>query len=298
MKSSGREQNLIRRYLLGDLDEKRRERLEEKVLTDFKFRKRVLLVEDELFDDYVVGALPDDERRKFAERLLATPEQVKKLEAVRAFNVYASGVAGELPPLPRPVGRDAFAARWLNAFSQKKSRTIYAAAAALAVIASVLLATLVLGPRPDERGERAALEEELALLNDPRNGGGAAGQRPAPPPPSIKHVSLSPILLRGQGEPPVVLLDKGTEVVRFELGFLGGDYLSLEATLRTVEGSEMFTVRRLPSASGEKGQVVICKVLARLLPDGDYLLTLRGTSRDGQSKDAGEYYFRVTHAAH
>ena len=63
-----REQSLIRRYLLGDLEERRRERLEKRILTDPKFRKRVLLVEDELFDDYVMGALSGNERRKFDER--------------------------------------------------------------------------------------------------------------------------------------------------------------------------------------------------------------------------------------
>jgi hypothetical protein len=75
---------------------------------------------------------------------------------------------------------------------------------------------------------------------------------------------------------------------------MGGEYLSLEAMLRTVEGAEMFTVRGLRATKAAAAQVVICKVPARLLAEGDYLLALRGASRDGQLKDVGEYYFRVT----
>lgn len=293
-----REQNLIRQYLLGDLDERRRERLEGKILTDPKFRKRVLLIEDELFDDYVMGVLSDNERRKFDERLLATPGQVRKLEAVRVFRDYASGAAGGLPPLQHTPAHRLFAARWPSALTYENRGLIYATAA-LALIACVVLAAIMLGRQPpnpalDARGGRAALEEELTLLNDPRNSSTPIGQHPASPS-SVLNVRLSPILVRGWREPPVVSIREDTEVVWFELGLMGGEYLSLEAVLRTVEGREMFTIRGLRAATAAAEQVVIYKVPARLLADGDYLLALRGASRDGQLKDMGEYYFRVTH---
>lgn len=295
-----REQNLIRHYLLGDLDERRRERLEERILTDLKFRNRVLLVEDELFDDYVMGALSDSERRKFDERLLATPEQVRKLEAVRAFKDYASGAAGGLPPLPHTPERRPFAAGWLGALLHEKRGLIYSAAA-LALVACVVLAALILGRRPhqpalDALGGRAALEVELAQLNDPRNSSTTAGPHTAPPS-SVVNVRLSPILVRGGRDAPVVSIPEGAAEVRFELGLTGGEYLSLEAVLRTVGGPEMFTVRGLRATAAAAEQVVICKVPARLLAEGDYLLALRGTPPGGQLEDAGEYYFRVTREA-
>jgi hypothetical protein len=83
-------------------------------------------------------------------------------------------------------------------------------------------------------------------------------------------------------------------VVQFELVLAGDEYQSLDAVLLTVEGREMFTVRGLRATTAAAGRAVTCKVPARLLDGGDYLLALRRTSRDGQLKDAGEYYFRVT----
>ncbi len=292
-------EKLIRRYLLGDLDEERRQRFDERVLTDHRFRKRVLLVEDELFDDYVLGALSNNERQKFDERLLATPEQVKKLETVRMFKDYAMR-KGAVGPVPRPsLRRPSFMRRWLNLLLYKRS-LIYLPAAVVALIILVGLIALIVvqrrsKPAQYEQGARRALEAQLAYLNDPQNTGSENPNQKAPLPSSILNVTLTPILIRSEKQTSAVTIPPDKEIVQFRLVLMEGEHQSFDAVMQTLEGSTLFTVRRLQATTEDGGKVVSLKVPARLLPDGDYLLKLQGTSRDGQINDIGEYYFRVLH---
>lgn len=299
MRFMSREQNLIRCYLLGTLDERQQQRIEERVLTDRRFRRRVLLVEDELFDDYVLGTLSSDERRRFDERLLATAEQVNKLENLKALKDYATSVAAGLP---RGLsGRSSLASRWLGALVSKRN-LIYLPAAAVALIILVSLVVFVVQrqskPGRDARAERAVLEEQIARLNERGDNGGASSGRPAPDPASVLSVALAPTAVRGAEQSSMVTVPADKDLLQFELQMLGGEQQSFEATLQTPEGPEIFTVRGLRAGDWRGGKAVSLLVPARQLPGGDYILTLRGASRDRQTSVVGEYYFRILRAGH
>jgi hypothetical protein len=293
-------EKLIRRYLLGDLDEGQRQRFEERFLTDYRFRKRVLLVEDELFDDYVLGALSSDERQKFDERLLATPEQVKKLETVRMFKDYVmrKGAVGNVSY--SSLRRPSFVRRWLNILLYKRS-LIYLPATVVALIILIGLIALIVVQRRSKPAQyaqsaRGAIEEQLAYLNDPQNIGNEPPNQRAPLPSSILNVTLAPILIRGEKQTSAVTIPPDKEIVQFRLVLMEGEHQSFDAVMQTLESSTLFTVHRLQAVTEDGGKVVVLKIPVRLLPDGDYLLKLRSTSRDGQVNDIAEYYFRVLSA--
>jgi hypothetical protein len=293
-------EKLIRRYLLGDLNEKRQQRLEERFLIDHRFRKRVLLVEDELFDDYVLGALSNDERQKFDKRLLATPEQVKKLETVRMFKDYAVHKGGDdsvqYPSLRRP----SFVSRWLDFLLSRRSMIYLPAAVGALVILLGIIALIVVqrrsAPSPSAQGAREAIEERLQHLNAQQNTGGDPSDPNALLPSSTLNVTLAPILFRNEKQTSVVTIDADKEIVQFRLLLPEGEHQLFDAVMQKLEGPVLFTVRRLQAATDGGGKLVVLKLPARLLPDGDYLLNLQGISSDGRMSDVAEYYFRILHA--
>jgi CHAT domain-containing protein len=67
------EEDLIRRYLLDDANDEERWRVETFLLEDDDYGEWLLLIEDELIDDYARGALPERERGLFARNFLVTP---------------------------------------------------------------------------------------------------------------------------------------------------------------------------------------------------------------------------------
>lgn len=76
------EENKIRRYLLGDLPEEAKQQVEENLLRDDEYADWLLVVEDELIDNYVQGALLEHERILFEQNFSMTPRRHEKLMLV------------------------------------------------------------------------------------------------------------------------------------------------------------------------------------------------------------------------
>src|SRR5262245_27497594 len=93
------EQRMIRHYLLGDLDEEEYQQLEERLLTSPAFKTQVLMIEDELAEDYASGRLSASEQAAFRQRLLLTREQSQRFELLSALSAYAA----QQPPVPIAV---------------------------------------------------------------------------------------------------------------------------------------------------------------------------------------------------
>src|SRR6266567_3169579 len=81
----------VRRHLLGQLDDRQREELDQKLLTDEEMFEELLIAEDELVDEYLTQRLSPDEVAKFEQHFLSTTERHEKLKFGRALNQYLSG---------------------------------------------------------------------------------------------------------------------------------------------------------------------------------------------------------------
>ena len=90
MTESTEENNEIKQYLLGTLSPTARQRVEERLLIEESFFEEVLLGEDELVDQYIDGALSDENRDEFEQHFLSTPERQRKLRFGRALSRYIS----------------------------------------------------------------------------------------------------------------------------------------------------------------------------------------------------------------
>jgi hypothetical protein len=116
-------QERIRRYLLGQLTDGALREFEQELLVDEELFEELLVVEDELNDEYLLGELPHDERVQFEQHFLATPERQEKLRFARALNRYVTVAS------PQEASAGKFSP------SSWSSRTVlYRAAAAFAVV--------------------------------------------------------------------------------------------------------------------------------------------------------------------
>ena len=69
----------IRELLLGRLEGEKRERIEGRLLDDADFGEIVSAIEEELIDDYNTSGLSDEDRRRFEQHFLVTPERRQRV---------------------------------------------------------------------------------------------------------------------------------------------------------------------------------------------------------------------------
>lgn len=90
------EERLIRLYLLGDLPEDRARELEKRLILENDLVERVRLVEDEVIEDYVRGALSPHEVSRFQNHFLTTPRRRRKLMLVEGLRKHAVAAPDDL----------------------------------------------------------------------------------------------------------------------------------------------------------------------------------------------------------
>jgi CHAT domain-containing protein/TolA-binding protein len=122
-------QERLRRYVLGQLAEDAREEIEKALLTNSEQFEELLILEDELVDDYVAGNLSAIDRTAFEKHFLPTPERTRQLRFGRAFKQYLSSRQPVVPQETKSTG-------WWSsprAFFSSPWRAVAFAAAALVI---------------------------------------------------------------------------------------------------------------------------------------------------------------------
>jgi len=83
-------QEPIRQYLLGQLSDGPREEIERALLTNEEAFAELLIIEDELTDEYLNSQLNPDDRADFERHFLAAPERQDELRFAQALNRYVT----------------------------------------------------------------------------------------------------------------------------------------------------------------------------------------------------------------
>ena len=247
------DQKRIRGYLLGQLSDDERQLIEERIFTDPAFLADVQMVEEELLEDYVFKILPPDEAEKFANRLLVSPEQKRRLETTSALKQYAEDAA---------------------------KKTFFLSGWGLAIAATLILAVGIgIWIR-----RASSLERTVAALNV----GGESSETQ-----SDFRVELPDLRFRSEpGENVVeerVTVPQQTNVVQLRLPVDGAAYRSYEITLIREPDSTLFTLSDRQPIDSENRKMLIVRVPASALTSGEYRLALKGTRADGRVDDLGSY---------
>jgi len=149
-----KEEQLLGRYLLEDLSDEERERVEESYLADDDLYMKLLVAEDELIAAYVEGELSRRDRAKFEQAYLTNPHRLRKVESTRELLEFFA----EKPPRPAP--RPGFLRSLLQGLRGGEPRAVYALAGLILVVLCGLL-SWALVERQRMRGELEMARERL-----------------------------------------------------------------------------------------------------------------------------------------
>lgn len=275
------EEVLMRKYLLGDLDEGRQEQVEERLLRDDGFADRLDAAQDNLIDDYVFNQLTEDDRERFEKNFTLDEERREKLLFARTLESYV-GVDDVRPrdDVRPPSGW------WKNLLLLLSEHKAWSAAAATTVVLLIFLAPRIASwLKPGDRATlsqyRASIERQLADLN----------KRPFDQTQPTLELTLQPILLRESGATKEAVLDGRIRNLSLKLILPQARYGRYRALVRTAEGDELFAVGGLEPEAG--ASELLLRIPAEFLPAGDYQLELGGVAADGHEEGPTRYYFRV-----
>jgi len=278
----------VRRFLLGEVDDDERQRIEGLFISDPEANEKILIAEEDLVEDYLEDALTPSDRRKFLAQYRSTPQQRRKLRIARSIKEYTEGEgAGQSVPVTEESSTSPRRRSFFSALRLKHRIWFIPLAAALAVAISAGVIWLVdWNNRREESSRRQSIERELVELNVPsslRNG----------PPPAVSLL-LPPVSLRSAAPP--AKLTGTTSVNYIELRLLVSqkeEYLTYQAVLRRVGNSEQYAIHNLQAENKPDGHIVRLRIPAHLLTRGLYQVDLTGVGSGGKPEPTEEYTFAV-----
>ena len=318
-------ENLIARYLLGELSEEQQIAIEDRAFADKNYLASITAVENDLIDEYVRNELSAAERQRFEKQFLASPERRKRVEFARTL----AGVMEEEAVPKRITVRESQSPSWRDAIYAfingltPTARIAFVSAVPLLLIGAGYLSIETLRLRSELRefqaasqaqrdAQQQALElerrrnEELnAQLNQEKQQReqtdeslrelSEAGDAVNPAPrPVIASLTLLPGLSRGGDDKPSLVLPEDARLVRLQIGIDPEEqYKKFTVELRTLSGRQVWTRENLNARNRRGARAVGLTVPATALKAGEYELVLRGVSDSGSSEDVGFYYFNV-----
>jgi hypothetical protein len=317
MKTTKSSQISIRKYLLGELGENKRQALEQSLMTDESVFQELLILEDELVDEYLRGELNSPERKSFEAHFMASPERQQKLRFAKSFQSYLDLKQVEREPHRKPFWQSL----WELLQTNGPVREWGLAAVLLLVIAggswmAIRIWRLQrqvefsnLHPSPPtqteslqkqlieqiqqnrqldstlekERQQRQQVEQELAGLKSPEKSGRLQ--------PVLLSVALIPGMVRDLQGMQKVTIPPGAEMVQFKLNSITSTYAGYRAELVRVEGAEILT-QTTPNVGKETDSYSLA-VPVRLLAPGDYYFNLSGKTSNAEFEEVGKFYFKI-----
>jgi len=251
----------VRSYLLGVLDADRKTQLEERILSTPETYEELLLVEEELIDEYVAGGLSETERQQFETHFLITAERQKNLRFGQLLKRYVNSnlAAAAIPHVE-------------NSAPAKKSltfSTLPAAGRPMMVfgVAGVVLLSVAL----------------LCWLGYRR-----------PPSLRLAQPSVEPVVvvtLAPAAAPRVNVPPKGYDL-KLELELANPSFRNYKSELFR-ENKSVQTHGELRMEPKGKQYIVPVTITGEVLSPGDYELKLSGVSESGANEFIEKYSFHV-----
>jgi hypothetical protein len=317
MKIDQRE-NLIRRYLLGELAEADQAALEQELLSDRGKFDQVWAVENELVDSYVRGEMSGADRERFEGRYLASPLHRERVAIAESFLADIDQGVGETVE----VKEKKLAVPWLHGFSLPSPRPVFGVALVMALLLAfslvwsyvekVRLTGQIAELQKEAQTERSFLkqrERELASRNqefekeiaDARQRNEqlnaeleqlSQGRQATQP--TVLSFLLTPAPVRSEKALPLTTIRLLTGKAQLLMELTNADYTNYQVTLQTVEGREIFRRRTGKFRVGKDRAFAALPIKAGELSRGDYILILFGQTSDGRSEEIDRYFFRVS----
>jgi hypothetical protein len=307
-------ENLIHRYLLGELAETDQTAFEQELLSDRDKFDHVWSIENELIDSYVRGEMSGADRERFEKYYLASSLH---RERVAIAKLFIQNIVNEPEVETEPIG--SWWRRFLNSISSLEP----------ALVAALVLAFILLSGAFWLLRERTRLNEEVAKLQDDaqkehtsqqqreaelslRNSElekelatsrqmiAELRQQELPNQSVVLSYLLKPASVRSENapDPPTVRLINGR--LRFLMQMESRDHQSYRIKLQTAEGREISlrnsdqVVSIIGGAKSAKGDYLTeVTIPAGKLAKGEYVIILYGQTADGRGDEIERFFFRA-----
>ncbi|HKV95331.1 MAG TPA: hypothetical protein VJW20_22490 [Candidatus Angelobacter sp.] len=293
---------LLTRYLLGDLPAQQAEQLDELSVADDEFAWRLNGVENDLVDGFVRGELEGGNLQKFQSAYLSSARRRQKVEfAAGLLELERRAALRAASPKRAKLSTGRWG--WLGAISFQQWGFAAAAVALLLIAAFLFTDNLRLRRQVDwansnsseheqqlqqelaqQRAANAKIQGELDLAH-------SSGQDLA----QLKTVSLLlPPPTRGVGPVQSVSIHPGTDLVVVLLTLESDDFPQYRVALKDpATQREVWRSPDLSASSAAGRKAVAVSVPAKLLQQGHYLAELTGIRRNGGTEPIGDYPFGV-----
>lgn len=274
-------EELARRFLLGDLDDSERQRIERLIIVDSEVKQTILIAEEELIEEYLDSELSHSDNEKFVARYANTSPLRRKLEIAEAIRRRASAPS-LAPSTTTPVER--LPNFLLSLWRRRRPLLIPATALAVVLIFAAIWFIDWNNRRLQERNRRNFIEQQLAQLNSPSELGSN--------PPGMLTVFLSPVSQRSASAPAEVPAGSNSPNVELQLSwFYAVDYDTYHAVIRRVSSGERYTVPNLHLHKTADDRVIKLRLRADFLTRGQYQIILSSFAKDGSAGPIEEYTF-------
>lgn len=285
----------LMRYILGDLDQGERERVERRYFVNDEAWAELQAAETDLIDSYVRGELSQKQREQFEKYFLASPRRRQRFEFARTKMAAAS------VPVEEPH-------RWWKmpmAFAGPYRMQV--AVGIVILLAGIAVVTLIQDLRlrgqlskmqaAERTRERQKDERQQGIANrkearDLRDHGPAEllSQRL----PTISLLLTPGQLRSSEGGSQLLPICTVPCTVLLLLKLEEDRFSSYEVLLRTVEGKENRRLAGLKSSQlPAAGPVVAVDLPSKLFRRGDYIATLSGNTSDGKAEVIDSFTFTV-----
>lgn len=262
----------VRSYLLGRLSSERQTELETLLQEDPDVREELLVVEEELFDQYVEGGLSAEDKQLFETHLLNTAAGQQKLQFAMLFGRYKNNLEAEVPsalrcaPAPDAPPTSPSSPLFVT-FNRNPAFGVVLIVVAGLLITLVGWLSLVRSPVQRQTTTQGTTEPLVVTLAPVTTGSVDDIRRMSAPPQNV-HVKL-------------------------ELELAKSDYKKYQTQLFR-ENEALESQKELQTEVKNNHYVVPVTVTGQILKPGDYQLKLSGVLDSGQPAFIDNYSFRVT----
>jgi len=308
-------EQMMTRYLLGELSESERADLERRYFADSTFFERLSQCESDLMDDYARGRLSPETRERFEKAYLADPERRARL---RFSEALVAKLDREVSPglIPQEAETTSWWQKLFVPFIGGQRALAFSFAVLLLMVlgsAWLLLRTSRLrNELAQTRATEAAREQherelQQQLIDEQaRNQQLIAELDRAQPTPEVGIASpkntapaFVSLLLVASGvrgaetKSPTLSIPAGTQEVRIELKTAENEYQSYQLELHALGGKAIFDHKKVKPTMTKSGANFGFSVPASRFTSGDYILTLKGVMPTGEVEDVSKSLFRV-----
>ena len=276
MKEESMTDALVREFLLGNINDEERERIENLYLTDSQVRERVLAVEQDLIEDYLEDSLTPEDKARFLLRYAQTDEQRRNLRITKSIKDWAISEARA------PEEAATMSSVWSRLAGKLRLKPVFTVPIAVMVVLAVVLAIIWLNSRLEQR-KHLAVEQELAQLNSP------ASLREVPA--QMATLELRPLTLRSVEAQKEFKTSAGVPILELRLQWIRPERFSTYQAEVGRVGDDKFTI---PNLQADGGNVIRIRLFAHMLSRGRYQINLSGITADGSPSLPEEYTFAVS----